>query len=66
MGRREQENRKRKAGAKSQNRRKTVQKQQPKLLRSAMMISFQIYMFSSRHAPQSLQRAVNVKEVRVL
>ena len=30
------------------------------------MISFQICMRSSRYAPQSLQRAVNVKEVRVL
>ena len=28
------------------------------------MIYFQIYMRSSRYAPQSLQRAVNVKEVR--
>ena len=40
--------------------------QQPKLLRSAMMMSFQIYMRSSRYAPQSLQRAVNAKEVQVL
>ena len=26
------------------------------------MISFQLYMYSSRYAPQILQRAVNVKE----
>ena len=44
----------------------TEGRQQPKLLRSAMMISFQIYMRSSRYAPQSLQRAVNVKGGRVL
>ena len=66
MGRREQENRKWKAAAKSQNRRKTGQIQQPKLLRNAMMISFQINMRFARYAPQSLQWAVNVKEVRVL
>ena len=52
MGRREQENRKRKAAAKSQNRRKTGQIQQPKLLRSAMMVYALL--------------AVNVREVRVL
>ena len=40
--------------------------QQPKLLRSAMMIYSHIYMRSSRYAPQSLQQAVNVKEVQVL
>ena len=38
-----------------------LNEQQPQLLRSAMMIYLQIYMCSSRYAPQSLQRAVNVK-----